>query len=517
MTSERMNIIQVYRERIQNGERFRLAKAELEVLIEGFVESLIDADRDKIQALCESEIALLEQGYPQASVAKYITRYRKKIADRIEDGTLELTQANSHVFVHQQRVTGKREERLEHWALSYLKYTAEVYEQIDQRSQQVNRNKQLNLRLVPVERYLNLLRQMLSKKGQFEARWLATAIAGLTGRRFAEVMAKGSFSLSSHPHLLRFEGQLKSRGERAQGYEIVTLFPATEVLEIIERLRGLSQVMEIAGLEGEALLTALNAFNQKLNHICGKALSEIVPPLEGKKSVSVHNLRSLYGAIAVYFFCPPLHHEYAFVQHFLGHVMDSPATGHYFRFALCDDQHNMIRNKGVLLDRFDPLPLADSAEDLSQTLSEDVEINDEAEEVEELDFKSGGIERFEDLPLFTERMQTEQHSIPMGAELQVLQREWRKDLNFQVDLLKREFEERILEIEQDGNASWFLRRVKTLERENVRLRQERDWAVERAQAQAHEELMQLKAQRKTLETELQKAQAKLEGFRRLLS
>jgi Telomere resolvase len=514
MTLNRTNIIQVYRERIQIGQRFRLSKSELEVLIEGFIESLIDADRDEIQALCESEIALLEQGYPQASVAKYITRYRKKIANRIEDGTLALTPANSHVYIHQQRVTGKREERLEHWALSYLKYTAEVYERIDKRSQQVNRDKQLNLRLVPVERYLSLLRQMLSKKGQFEARWLATAIAGLTGRRFAEVMAKGSFSLSSHPHLLRFEGQLKSRGERAQGYDIITLFPAAEVIETIERLRRLPEVVEIASLEGESLLTALNAFNQKLNHICGKTLSEIVPPLEGKKGVSIHNLRSLYGAIAVYFFCPPLHHEYAFVQHFLGHVMDSPATGHYFRYALCDDQHNLIRSKGILVDRFAPLPIG-SAEDVSEALSEDIQTDKEADE---LDVENVGIEHFEDLPLFTQRIQlTQQHPNPMEVELQTLQREWRKDLNFQVDLLKREFEERILEIEQDGNASWFLRRVKTLERENVRLRQERDWAVERSQAQAHEELMQLRAQHQTLETELQKAQAKLEGFRKLLS
>ena len=514
MASERTDIIESYRERIQSGKRFRLTKAELEILMEGFIESLIGAERAEIQALCEAEIELLEQGYPQASAAKYITRYRKKIVERIEDGTLELTETNSHVYIHQQRVTGKREERLEHWALSYLKYTAEVYEQIDKRSQQVNRDKQLNLRLVPVERYLDLLRRLLLKKGQFQARWLATAIAGLTGRRFAEVMAKGSFSLCAHPHLLRFEGQLKTRGERTQGYDIVTLFPAAEVLETIERLRVLPEVMEIASLEGEALSTALNVFNQKLNQTCGKALSEIVPPLEGKKGVSIHNLRSLYGAIAVYFFCPPLQHEYAFVQHFLGHVMDSPATGHYFRFALCDDQHNMIRAKGVLLDRFAPLPLTDS-----EISSDEIERDDEREESNQLSLEDAVSVFFEDSTAFSQPMKSTapQSLSPVELELQILKEGWQKDLNAQIELLKSEFKERILEIEQDGDASWFLRRVKTLERENIRLRQERDWAVGRAQAQSDKELAQLRAQQETFKIALHKAHTKLEGFRKLLS
>jgi hypothetical protein len=354
----RSEIIQTFRDRIHSNTHFRLSKDELEALINGFVGELQGAKTEKkIQALCDAEIKLLEEGYPQPSVAKYVTRYRKAIAIAIEDGKLPLTKANSHRYIHQQRVTGVQEERLEHWALTYLKYSPGVYESIDKRSQLVNRDKQLNLRLVPVERYLEMLRGFLEKKGQFEARWLATAIAGLTGRRFAEVVSKGTFTLTEHPYLLRFEGQLKSRAAHGHGYDIVTLFPAAEILEAIERLRNLPEVKAIAKLKGAALSTALNAFNQKLNSVTGKVLIQVVPPMEGKKSVSVHNLRSLYGAIAVHFFCPELQHEYAFVQHFLGHVMDSPATGHYFRYALSDDQDALLRTKGVMLDKVQELPL----------------------------------------------------------------------------------------------------------------------------------------------------------------
>ena len=201
-------------------------------------------------------------------------------------------------------MTGIEEKRHEHWALTYLKYSQEVYESIDKRPQPTAPEEPLNLGLVPVQPYLALLRGFLEKKGRFEARWLATAITGLTGRRFAEIVAKGTFSLTEHPYLLHFEGQRKSRSGHGEGYDIVTLFPAAELLEAIERLRKLPEVRAIAKLKGAALSTALNAFNQKLNNVCGKVLMQVVPPMEGKKAVSVLDLRSLYGAIAVHLFCP---------------------------------------------------------------------------------------------------------------------------------------------------------------------------------------------------------------------
>jgi hypothetical protein len=42
-------------------------------------------------------------------------------------------------------VTGKREERFEHYALTYFKYDEATYEALDSRSQQTNRQRQLSL------------------------------------------------------------------------------------------------------------------------------------------------------------------------------------------------------------------------------------------------------------------------------------------------------------------------------------------------------------------------------------
>jgi hypothetical protein len=501
----RNDIIDAFRDRIHQGKRLRLSKAELEILIEGFISQLHDVNTEiEIQSLCNAEIKLLEEGYPQASVAKYLTVYRKAIATAIEDGSLALTNTNSHRYHYQQRVTGIHEERFEHWALTYLKYSSEVYESIDKRSQRTNRDKQLNLRLVPVESYLSLLRGFLGKKGMYEARWLTTAIAGLTGRRFAEVMAKGTFSLTEHPYLLRFEGQLKTRTARAEGYDIVTLFPADEVLDAIHRLRQLPEVKAIARLKGKALSEELNRFNQKLNNTCSSALMQVVPSMEGKKTVSVHNLRSLYGAIAVYFFCPPLQHEYVFVQHFLGHVMDSPATGHYFRFALGDEQGNLMRDKGVLLTKVKQLPLGNPLESLL--------MNDDT-----LDTEPAEIVTDPDL----EKNKLPQKAAPQNAvkkspnDVQSLRAEWFSAL----ERLRAEFESQIQEVRKESDAGWFIRRVEGLERENLALRLERDQAISQPDGnQGNTEVLeQLQAENAALAQKLKLAQDKLDRFRLLLN
>ena len=498
MAVSRPEIIQVFRDRISKGNRLRLSKVELTDLIAGFVDLLTRTESaEKIQVLCDAEINLLEEGYPQASVAKYLTRYRKVITAAIEDGTLELTEQNSHRYVHQQRVTGIREERLEHWALTYLKYSPEVYETIDKRSQLTNRDKQLNLRLVPVDQYLELLYSFLEKKGQFEARWLATAIAGVTGRRFAEVLAKGTFSLTEHPYLLRFEGQLKSRAGHGEGYDIVTLFPAVTVLEALQRLRQLPAIRAIAKLQGSELSTALNAFNQKLNAITSKHLMAVVPPLEGKKRVSVHNLRSLYGAIAVYFFCPELQHEYAFVQHFLGHVMDSPATGHYFRFALCDNQGTMIRDKGILLDEVKPLSIEKQSEQSRAAV-------DNITPVEMADQKAA----------VSNDQRTQLMSTSPNPDN--LPHHWLAHIDERIANLKQEFEAKLLETQQQSRASWLIQRVEALEAENKTLKTERDQAIATLEALDTTAIDQLKSENETLAQELKIAQDTLNGFRELL-
>ncbi|MGB8699952.1 MAG: protelomerase family protein, partial [Thermosynechococcaceae cyanobacterium] len=122
----RAEIINRFRDHIHNGDHVRLSSDDLDGLIDWFVDELARTTTEQeIRALCEAEIRLLEEGYPQASVAKYLSRYRKAIERAITDGVIGLDERNSHRFIHQQRVTGIQEERFEHWALTFLKYSQE--------------------------------------------------------------------------------------------------------------------------------------------------------------------------------------------------------------------------------------------------------------------------------------------------------------------------------------------------------------------------------------------------------
>ncbi len=375
----RDEVITRYRERITADKRVKLYKTELEQLIQDFLIRLEGLkDEQAIRELCHAEMALLEEGYKLSTVAfDYLPKYRKAVEEAIALERISVTAANSHRFLHTQRVTGMTEERFEHYALTYLKYDEATYEALDSRSQETNRHRQFNLKVVNPWVYLEKLKELLHSEQKFVARHQAIAIAGLTGRRIGEVIARGHFSLSKHPYLLRFEGHSKTQRD---AYEIVTLISAAELLPYIEQFRDLDAIKLLLLLEGEELTSAINQFDVQVNRECKKYLGEIVPPLEGREGVSVHNLRSLWGAIAAYFFCPPTSHEYPFLQHYLGHVMESPATGHYFRYRLVDEQGQFLEDRGIYISECGELPLPGQSEGIKATDTIAETMTDEVDE-----------------------------------------------------------------------------------------------------------------------------------------
>jgi integrase len=514
----RADIIDAFYDRIQQGHRQRLSKEDLEGLIQGFIELLQGADSEaEIKTLCEAEIRLLEQGYPQTTLAtKYLSKYRKAIESAIADGTLTQTANNSHQYTHRQRLTGIQENRTEHWALTHLKYAPEVYEALDKRQSTINRSKQLSLKLVQVDRYLQTLKSLLTEPGQFEARRLVIAIAGLTGRRIGEVVARGSFKMTDHPYMLHFEGQQKKERE---GYSIITLIPAAALLEQIQRFRQLPEIQQFGEMTGETLRAAINQFDVQANRVCDRYLgqSDVVPPLEGKTTVTVHNLRSLWGAVATYFFCPDHHHEYAFLQHYLGHVLDSGATGNYFRYQLTDTQGHVLREKGVLLGQVGALPLM-KEERIDATTPPPLPLLDllnTSETMEQAKPDRSKAKR----PRRSNTSNSESAAILPRKDLVKLQNDWRGELEQTVAALRSEFEAQLQSVRIETNGGWFVRRVEGLERENLSLRRERDQAIAQAEgSQGYgEKIEQLQAENAILSQKLKQAQDKLDGFRLLLN
>jgi len=187
---------------------------------------------------------------------------------------------------------------------------------------------------------------------------LAIAIAAITGRRHVEVVAQGQFSLSAtqHRYLLHFQGQAKKRDDQPNaGFDILTLIPAAEALALIDRFRLHPAITPLLGLDDEH--PDVQAFHARVNRRVEKVFGQsgLVPVLHGFKTVSIHRLRALWGAIAFHFFAPGQKNPQRFLQHYLGHVSDTvqsaanaPVTGHYFHYRLWREGRELTA-KGVKL------------------------------------------------------------------------------------------------------------------------------------------------------------------------
>ncbi|ACB54557.1 unknown [Crocosphaera subtropica ATCC 51142] len=365
LTSLRQEILVDYRDRIQACKRTKLTSHERQTLINWFIESLkaIDNEAD-IQALCEAEIALLEEGYPKSTIGSDIlAKYRHAIEQAINDGDLPLTDHNSHRYTYHKHNTGEQAEAHEHYALTYLKYDPQTYKALRNQTTSINNERQDNLQPVPLHRYLEQIQKLIQTKNKDRLEYkLAIAIAGATGRRHTEVLTKGNFTLTNHPYLLHFEGQQKKKEGEPTNFDILTILPATQVIQAIIQFRKLPAVAKLQNFSSQS--NEVKGFNVQVNRMVQKLFqeTEIVPVIPGKNYVSIHRLRGVYGAIAVHFFCPEFRHEHRFLQNYLGHVLDeqvapnSPATPHYFHYYLVDTEGNRLGNKGVKLAEF---PLTD--------------------------------------------------------------------------------------------------------------------------------------------------------------
>jgi hypothetical protein len=521
----REEIILSFRERIALGKRLKLYKSELDTLIQTFIERLKGLSTpDEIQTLCRNEIALLEEGYERLTLASdYIPRYRKAIEDAIAEG--RLSDVDTHQYVHRQRVTGIAETRQEHWVLTFFKYSPEEYEALDQRQARVNRKRLLNLKSVDPWLYVAKLDELLHSTGKFAARHRAIAIAGLTGRRIGEVLARGAFSLTEHPFMLHFIGQQKHERD---GYAILTLIPAETLLQEIEKFRAMAETRSLMALDGKSLTQAINKFDVQVNRECDRLLmhSGIVPPLEGKAHVTVHNLRSLWGAIAVYLFCPPQHHEYAFLQHYLGHVLESPATGHYFRYQLVDAKGHPIHEKGIKLASVPELPLLEDewGGDYSDTaptqfVDETIETELQTHLFSESQNVASDPQR-STLPAKSTRksqmskskppspQEKDQQDSPSLSEIEGLKAYVDHQLQELHQLLNRQQGAQATSPQSDDSSEQLRQENQSLKDNIAKLmHQEKQYVTE---------LAQLRNENQALQTQLQEAQSKLDRFRQLL-
>lgn len=362
----REEIVQNFRSRIAGEKRNKLNRKERECLTLIFLDRLIEMNsqeqdtREQIEKLCLEEKNLLEEGFPKSSInSVYLPNYTRVIREAIAEGKLQLNKQNSYPKHWVKRDGSEQGDTQTHYALEYLTYDTATQNKLRAKTIVNNNKRQDSLKPIHLYAYIYCLQKLLTSKDSED---LTIAIAGLTGRRHAEVVSVGEFEPTDHPYLIHFHGQQKKIDSIA--YEILSLIPAQKLIPIIQRYREMPEIKTLAGLEDES--PEIEAFNTRINRRTQLLFGDsgLVPILEGFKTVSIHRLRGIYGALAIHYFCPDQQHQHRFLQNYLGHVLNkkdinapnSRATDHYFHYYLVDEHGTPITTKGVKLNDIPQLP-----------------------------------------------------------------------------------------------------------------------------------------------------------------
>ncbi len=349
----REEIVTRFRQRIASADRTRMTREEREVLTLLLRDQLILLNQqgedtyERLQQLCEAEKALLLEGYPAGSVnSVYLPAYTRLLKAAIATGQIKLTAQNSFAKPWTKRDGSESGVTQTYYPLKCLTFELETQNELRGLTAQKNNTRQDSLVTVELDAYLEQCEALLESN---EPETLAVALAALTGRRHTEVVSKGTFTATEHPYKLRFEGQQK---DATPPFDILTLVPVKLLLPHLERFRALPAVQALHGKGHDD--PGVTAFNTRVNTRVKKHFADLVPVLEGFKTVSIHRLRALYGAIAIHFFCPEHKNEHRFLQHYLGHLLDeqgqnlpnAAATQHYFHYNL-SRQGTLLKARGV--------------------------------------------------------------------------------------------------------------------------------------------------------------------------
>lgn len=336
-TLARQEILDAFYQRIASNSRMKLTKLEQNALIQFLVEDLKSLDdKEAIRQRCREELALLEAGYPQKTIAhSRLPAYRNAIREAIEAGELLMTEANSYRVEQEDLVTQETFTAIEHYGLTFLKYEDEIYRASVKQTIENNNSKQDNLQPIEVDAFLRKTEALLDSESVYD---LICAIAAATGRRLSEIIL-GNFTPSNQSYTVEFSGQLKKR-EDTPSYLILTLVEADLLLEAVTRLRSLGKLDQLQNLSIQEVNTR---FQTRVNRSVRIHFEEtgIMRVLPEETRITIHNLRGAYAEICIYLFCPPTQGTHRFIQAQLGHVIDlatdsqnSPATQHYFHYFL---------------------------------------------------------------------------------------------------------------------------------------------------------------------------------------
>jgi hypothetical protein len=144
---------------------------------------------------------------------------------------------------------------------------------------------------------------------------LVTCALLSTGRRATEVVARGVFEPSDEPHCVKFSGQLKSKDDVREAYEIPVIgMSPNALIALVAKIR---EMKDFSDKTNEYIASRTNAF-------INKAIADDFDTKE--RHVTSESLRCVYAFVAYRLYGNPKISEAVYGSKILGHV----GTAHTF-------------------------------------------------------------------------------------------------------------------------------------------------------------------------------------------
>ncbi|NJR39699.1 MAG: hypothetical protein HC781_13865 [Leptolyngbyaceae cyanobacterium CSU_1_4] len=183
---------------------------------------------------------------------------------------------------------------------------------------------------------------------------VAAGLVVLTGRRSSEILGTASFQPKSQ-WSVTFIGALKRRQEvQMLSFEIPTLTTAERVISALTKLRQMCPTQELS-------VQQINQkYAQAVATACDRYFSDLVPHRNGRSKLFTHLFRSVYAAIASFWYAPPTVDASEYKAAIQGHYAfqgegDSPlkrsltASRHYNDYKIGDRAGNIDGRQGIKL------------------------------------------------------------------------------------------------------------------------------------------------------------------------
>ena len=163
--------------------------------------------------------------------------------------------------------------------------------------------------------YKEILDKIKNLKDSENYYQLVVCILLATGRRATEVIARGNFEKSKTPHCVLFTGQLKTKDDVREAYEIPILgMSPNSLITLVDKIRSLK---DFSDKSNEYIASRTNSYVNKA----------IVDAFDKKnRHVTSETLRCVYAFVAYRLYGNPKISEAVYGSKILGHV----GTAHTF-------------------------------------------------------------------------------------------------------------------------------------------------------------------------------------------